>query len=185
MGFQFPFAVVEVDIALHYKGTSNNKGDLWYWAFQAADNCLSEQRSNKKHIKIVLTQSFDTDCWTFLSCRDAVVPVLFRSVQIEMFLPVYLCWFFGNRILVCFHIKYLKLQKLKKKKITQNYCTKFKSTCFFDRSIYYRTQQQMNMLRSECFAWARKSYTTKLNWLRVQPWFLSWCVVFKKKKKEK
>lgn len=62
MGFQFPFAVVEVDFALHYKDTSNNKGNLWCWAFQAADSYLSEQSSNKKPIKIVLMQSFDTGC---------------------------------------------------------------------------------------------------------------------------
>lgn len=41
---------------------------IWAW---------SEQSYNKKHIRIVLTQSFDSGLGTFISCRDIIVHVLF------------------------------------------------------------------------------------------------------------
>lgn len=80
------FLMVEVDSALHYKGTLNNKGNLWWcWAFQTAIWLLLltqfehevNKEATKSIIKIVLTQSFDLGCQTFLSCRDSTVDVLF------------------------------------------------------------------------------------------------------------
>lgn len=41
---------------------------IWAW---------SEQSNNKKHIRIVITQSFDLDWWTFIFCRDIIVHELF------------------------------------------------------------------------------------------------------------